>query len=46
LFHTVPDIYRLRGYHAEAKGEREVMQDAFVICDDFLSEVECIDPAL
>ena len=32
--------YKLRGYIAELKGEREEMQDAHVIMDDFGSEFD------
>ena len=37
---TVESKYKLRGFVAERKGERNDMQDAHVICDDFLEEFE------
>ena len=32
--------FKLRGFVAERKGERDDMQDAHVICDDFLEEFD------
>jgi len=39
-------MYRLQAFHAENKGEREEMQDAFVICDDFKNEIQYSDRSL
>jgi len=33
-------VFKMRGYCAERKGEREDMQDAHVAIDDFLLEVD------
>ncbi|KAK2148720.1 hypothetical protein LSH36_486g03052 [Paralvinella palmiformis] len=40
------EMYRLQAFHAENKGEREEMQDAFVICDDFKNEIQYSDRSL
>jgi len=33
-------VFRLKGYAAERKGEREEMQDAHTMIDDFLPDVD------
>lgn len=33
-------VFKMRGYSAERKGEREEMQDAHVVIDEFLPEVD------
>lgn len=33
-------IFKLKGYSAERKGEREDMQDAHVVMDDYISEFD------
>ena len=40
--HTSPSEskYKLRGFVAERKGERDDMQDAHVILDDFVEEFD------
>lgn len=37
---SVAGVFKMRGYSAERKGEREEMQDAHVVIDDFLPEVD------
>lgn len=36
----VADLFELKGFAAERKGEREEMQDAHVVIDDFTSDVD------
>ncbi|XP_033763927.1 integrin-linked kinase-associated serine/threonine phosphatase 2C-like [Pecten maximus] len=38
--------FRLKGYMAERRGEREEMQDAHVMMDDFTSEFTDLDPSI
>jgi hypothetical protein len=40
IFLFLSGFFRLKGYVAERKGEREEMQDAHVMNDDFWSEVD------
>ena len=44
--HMFTDIYPMRGYFAERQGEREDMQDAHTILDDFSSHVPGLDPTV
>lgn len=37
---TAIGIFKLKGYSAERKGEREDMQDAHVVMDDYISEFD------
>lgn len=40
IVHFAEVKYQLKGFVAERKGEREDMQDAHVIIDDYLPEID------
>ena len=40
------DLFKLNGFLAERKGEREEMQDSHVIIDDFTSEIAHLSPEM
>ena len=46
LLVMLPVRYRLKAYSAERKGERDEMQDAHVIQEDFTKEFSSLDPSM